>query len=67
MAAWPAALIAWGPGFTSTAHRHHCVQLLMTLRGSLLVPSGPLHGVQPAKRRLKPFMRHAAPTTDEKG
>ena len=42
MAAWPAALIVWGPGFASTAHRHHCVQLLMTLRGSLLVRSG--HG-----------------------
>ena len=41
MAAWPAALIVWGPGFASTAHRHHCVQLLMTLRGSLLVRSGP--------------------------
>jgi AraC-like DNA-binding protein len=41
LAAWPAALIVWGPGFRSTAHRHHCVQLLMTLRGSLLVRSGP--------------------------
>ena len=30
MAAWPAALIVWGPGFASTAHRHHCVQLIMT-------------------------------------
>jgi AraC-like DNA-binding protein len=40
MAAWPAALIVWGPGFTSMAHRHHCVQLLMTLRGSLLVRRG---------------------------
>ena len=41
MAAWPAALIVWGPGFTSTPHRHHAVQLLMTMRGSLLVRSGP--------------------------
>ena len=41
MAAWPAALIVWGPGFTSTPHRHHSVQLLMTLRGSLLVRSRP--------------------------
>lgn len=38
---WPAAMIVWGPGFTSTAHRHHCVQLLMTLQGSLLVRGGP--------------------------
>jgi AraC-like DNA-binding protein len=41
MAAWPAAMIVWGPGFATKAHRHHCVQLLMTLRGSLLVRSGP--------------------------
>jgi AraC-like DNA-binding protein len=40
-AAWPAALIVWGPGFTSTAHRHHCVQLVMALSGSLLVRGGP--------------------------
>jgi hypothetical protein len=40
IAAWPATMIVWGPGFTSTLHRHHCVQLLMTLRGSLLVRSG---------------------------
>ena len=39
-AAWPAALIVWGPGFKSAAHRHHCVQLLVTLRGSLNVSSG---------------------------
>jgi AraC-like DNA-binding protein len=41
MAVWPAAMIVWGPGFTSAAHRHHCVQLVMTLRGSLLVRGGP--------------------------
>jgi AraC-like DNA-binding protein len=41
MVAWPAAMMVWGPGFTSTAHRHHCVQLLMALRGSLLVRGGP--------------------------
>lgn len=39
-AGWPAVLIVWGPGFRSSAHRHHSVQLLMTLRGSLLVRSG---------------------------
>src|SRR5262249_7419814 len=26
---WPAAMIVWGPGFTTAGHRHHCVQLLM--------------------------------------
>jgi AraC-like DNA-binding protein len=39
VAPWPAAMIVWGPGFKATSHRHHCVQLLMALRGSLLVRS----------------------------
>ena len=34
---WPAAMIVWGPGFTSAAHRHHCVQLVMTMDGALQV------------------------------
>src|SRR5262249_10166811 len=38
--AWPAAMIVWGPGFTSSAHRHHCVQLVMTMRGRLRVRRG---------------------------
>jgi AraC-like DNA-binding protein len=33
-------MIVWGPGFRTAAHRHHCVQLLMTLHGSLVVRSG---------------------------
>jgi AraC-like DNA-binding protein len=37
---WPAAMIVWGPGFKSTPHRHHCVQLIMTLGGSLRVRGG---------------------------
>lgn len=40
---WPAAMIVWGPGFVSTPHRHHCVQLVMTLGGFLRVRSGPTH------------------------
>jgi AraC-like DNA-binding protein len=40
VAPWPPAMIVWGPGFAASAHRHHCVQLLMTLRGSLLVRGG---------------------------
>ena len=47
MAPWPSAMIVWGPGFKTAAHRHHCVQLLMTLDGSLLVRGGP------EKRRRK--------------
>ena len=34
---WPAAMIVWGPGFKTSGHRHHCVQLVMTMRGSLLI------------------------------
>src|SRR5262245_18118002 len=38
--AWPAAMIVWGPGFVSSAHRHHCVQLVMTMQGTLRVRGG---------------------------
>jgi AraC-like DNA-binding protein len=38
--AWPAAMIVWGPGFTSTLHRHHCVHLLMAVDGTLRVRGG---------------------------
>jgi AraC-like DNA-binding protein len=38
---WPPAMFVWGPGFKTAAHRHHCVQLLLTLRGSLRVRAGP--------------------------
>ena len=36
---WPAAMIVWGPGFTTSGHRHHCVQVVMALRGTLLIRS----------------------------
>ena len=32
---WPAALFLWGPGSWADLHRHHCVQLVMALRGEL--------------------------------
>src|SRR5215831_11916268 len=38
--AWPAAMIVWGPGFTSTLHRHHCVHLLMAVHGTLRIRGG---------------------------
>ena len=38
---WPAAMIVWGPGFTSARHSHHCVQLVMAVEGTLLVRGGP--------------------------
>jgi len=34
---WPAAMIVWGPGFTTAGHRHHCVQLVMAMYGTLLI------------------------------
>ena len=33
--AWPAALFLWGPGSWADLHRHHCVQLVLALEGSL--------------------------------
>jgi AraC-like DNA-binding protein len=33
--AWPAALFLWGPGSRTDLHRHHCVQLVMALDGTL--------------------------------
>ena len=38
--AWPAAMIVWGPGYTSTLHRHHCVHLLMAVHGTLRIRGG---------------------------
>jgi AraC-like DNA-binding protein len=38
---WPAAMIVWGPGFSSVRHSHHCVQLVMAIEGTLLVRGGP--------------------------
>jgi AraC-like DNA-binding protein len=37
---WPAAMIVWGPGFVSAGHSHHCFQLLMAMRRTLLIRRG---------------------------
>ncbi|HMF90470.1 MAG TPA: AraC family transcriptional regulator [Candidatus Angelobacter sp.] len=34
---WPAAMIVWGPGFTTACHSHHCFQLIMVMSGDLLI------------------------------
>jgi AraC-like DNA-binding protein len=39
-AAWPAALIVWSPGFTSTPHKHPAMPLVLTLSGSLRIRGG---------------------------
>jgi AraC-like DNA-binding protein len=38
---WPAAIIVWGPGSATSAHKHHCVQLVMAMRGTIRIRSGP--------------------------
>ncbi len=38
---WPAAMIVWGPGFTSGQHSHHCIQLVMVTHGTLRIRSKP--------------------------
>ena len=38
--AWPAAMIVWEPGYRATAHRHHCIQLVMAIKGTLMIRSG---------------------------
>jgi len=40
VATWPAALIVWSPGFTSTPHQHPAMQLVLTLSGSLRIRGG---------------------------
>ena len=46
---WPAALFLWGPGSWSDLHRHHCVQLVMALDGTLrFIANGPVNAGRPA-------------------
>jgi AraC-like DNA-binding protein len=40
VATWPAAMIVWSPGFTSTPHQHPAMQLVLTLSGSLRIRGG---------------------------
>jgi AraC-like DNA-binding protein len=37
---WPAALVVWGPGYQSSEHRHHSVQLVLALRGGIRIRGG---------------------------
>src|SRR3569833_695495 len=37
---WPAAMIVWGPGYTSSLHRHHSILLVMALHGALQLRGG---------------------------
>src|SRR4030095_16962732 len=38
---WPAAMVVWGPGLTCATHRHHAIQLVMALTGTVRIRSGP--------------------------
>jgi AraC-like DNA-binding protein len=33
-------MIVWGPGYSAKAHRHHCIQLVMALNGTLSIRRG---------------------------
>jgi AraC-like DNA-binding protein len=37
---WPAALVVWGPGYASSPHRHHSVQLILALDGRVRIRAG---------------------------
>src|SRR5262249_51967419 len=37
---WPAAMIVWGPGYASARHKHHAVQLVMAIQGTLRIRGG---------------------------
>ncbi len=37
---WPTAMIVWGEGDASSEHRHHSIQLLLALTGSLRIRRG---------------------------
>lgn len=49
---WPAGLVIWGRGYASSAHKHHSVQLVMALRGSLRIRSGSSREWQTASAAL---------------
>jgi AraC-like DNA-binding protein len=34
---WPAAIIAWGPGYVSSLHKHHSAQLVLAIEGRLMI------------------------------
>ncbi len=37
---WPAVMIVWGAGYRATTHRHHSIQLVLALKGTLLIRGG---------------------------
>ena len=62
---WPAAMMTWGPGFKSSSHKHHSVQLVMALDGSLRVRSGPGHRwIKCGAALVKPDVFHQVEAED---
>lgn len=56
---WPAAMIVWGPGYTSSGHAHHCVQLVMALEHTLRIRGNPSHGwIQCGAALVRPDAQH---------
>src|SRR4030095_177775 len=61
---WPAAMIVWGPGFVSAAHRHHSVQLVMALEGRLSIRgSSSRQWIECAAALVKADVLHAVDAT----
>lgn len=62
---WPAAMVVWGPGYVSSNHRHHSVQLVMALQGKLRIRSRPEDKWQPCGAALVgPDAPHEVDATD---
>ena len=62
---WPAAMLVWGPGYRSSEHKHHCVQLVMALKGKLRARSGPRRKwIQCGAILVKPDAPHEVEAVD---
>jgi AraC-like DNA-binding protein len=62
---WPAAMIVWGPGYVSSGHAHHCVQLVMALRGTLRIRGDPEDAwVNCGAALVRPDARHEVEARD---
>ncbi len=58
-------MIVWGPGYTASKHKHHCVQLVMALQKSLRVRSGPgRRWIRCGAALVRPDAPHEVDATD---
>jgi AraC-like DNA-binding protein len=61
---WPAAMIVWGPGYASSGHAHHCVQLVLALRGNLRVRGNGARWVSCGAVLVRPDANHEVEARD---